>query len=83
MTVSGIRYIEVGDNGEVTRHAIDAVGNNLTATLRWCSTHLEPVWVYGDGSYECPHAVTVGWSPHPHDIASAPWERLRTDRTDR
>jgi hypothetical protein len=64
---SGIRYAEVID-GVLVCHAVDQVGNNLTATLRWCSTHVEPVWVFGDGSYECPHERSVGWAPDGHEI---------------
>lgn len=61
--------------GTVIRHSIDQVGNNLTARLMWCATHVEPVWVFGDGSYECPHDLAVGWnSDVVHVITTPPWE---------
>jgi uncharacterized Fe-S cluster-containing radical SAM superfamily protein len=58
---------------QVTRHAIDQVGNDLTCRLCWCATHVEPVWVFGDGSFECPHEVTVRWNPDGHEIVPFPW----------
>jgi len=68
----GVRFVEVVD-GVVVRRAIDQVYNNLTATLAWCETHVEPVWVYGDGSYTCPHESTVGWNPDGHIIGQLPF----------
>ena len=49
----GVCFVELDASRRVTRHAIDQVNNNLTAQLLWCATHVEPVWVYGDGSFEC------------------------------
>jgi hypothetical protein len=69
---SGVRFAEVVD-GVVVRHAVDQVNNDLTAALRWCATHVEPVWVYGDGSYMCPHERDVGWAPDGHDVVAFPW----------
>lgn len=68
----GVRFAQATE-GKIYRHAIDQVGNNLSAELRWCSTHIEPVWVYGDGSFICPHEETVGWAPDGHEIRSFPW----------
>lgn len=63
-------------NNRVVRYKKDAVGNDLTATLRWCGTHSEPLWEYDDGSTsDCPHALKVGWSPEPHIVTDGPWER--------
>ena len=58
----------------VVRYKRDQVGNDLTAVLRWCSTHQEPVWEYGDGSWECPQTAAVGWDTGDHRIFSGPWE---------
>ena len=69
---SGIRFVSFDDDGTLVRHSVDQVNNNLTATLRWCRTHVEPVWVFNDGSYECPHTTVVGWSPDEHDITEFP-----------
>lgn len=72
----GVRFVTVDDGGVITRHAVDQVNNNLTAVLRWCETHVEPVWVYGDGSFECPHDTTVGWnSDGEHRLADLPAAR--------
>ena len=65
-------FVEYDTHGDLIRHKVDQVNNNLTATLRWCETHLEPVWQYGDGSYECPHTRAVGWNPDGHAIADFP-----------
>lgn len=61
-------------NRRVIRHRVDQVGNDLTAVLRWCSTHHEPVWQYGDGSSECPHVRIVGWDQGACELTDAPWE---------
>jgi hypothetical protein len=67
--------LELDASRRVTRHAVDQVGNNLTAQLLWCAKHVEPVWVYNDGSFECPHTTVVGWdSDGEHDIVAPPWE---------
>lgn len=71
----GVRFVELDASRRVTRHAVDQVGNNLTAQLLWCAKHVEPVWVYSDGSFECPHAAAVGWdSDGKHDLVAPPWE---------
>lgn len=71
----GVRFVELDASRRVTRHAVDQVGNNLTAQLLWCAKHVEPVWVFNDGSFECPHAAAVGWdSDGEHDIVAPPWE---------
>ena len=73
--VRGVRFVELDASRRVTRHAVDQVGNNLTAQLLWCAKHVEPVWVFNDGSFECPHAAAVGWdSDGEHDIVAPPWE---------
>lgn len=69
----GVKFVNV-ENGVIVRHAVDQVGNNLTAVLCWCSTHVEPVWVYGDGSFTCPHQLVVGWaSDGGHEIEPFPF----------
>lgn len=82
----GVRFVELDASRRVTRHAVDQVGNNLTAQLLWCAKHVEPVWVYNDGSFECPHnrsfgyrwdlgTTVVGWdSDGEHDLVAPPWE---------
>lgn len=62
------------DRNRVVRYKVDAVGNDLTAVLRWCDTHSEPVWVYDDGSAECPHTRIVGHDTGDHDLIDGPWE---------
>lgn len=61
-------------NNRVVRYKKDIVGNDLTASLLWCVTHSEPVWQYGDGSYECPHTRIVLVNTDDHVITAAPWE---------
>lgn len=56
------------------RYKRDMVGNDLTATLMWCNTHHQPVWVYDDGSYGCPHTHIVEWDTRDHTIETPPWE---------
>lgn len=68
----GVRYCEQV-NDTIIRHSVDQVGNDLTAVLYWCETHVEPVWVYGDGSHTCPHLRIVGWDPDGHEVVSWPW----------
>ena len=68
------RQTIVTPTGRVVRYHRDQVGNDLTAHLAWCSTHCEPVWVYGDGSWECPHTRAVEWDTGDHVIVAAPWE---------
>lgn len=71
----GVRFVELDASHRVTRHAVDQVNNNLTAQLMWCATHVEPVWVYNDLSFQCPHETCVGWdSDSGHEIVPPPWE---------
>jgi len=80
VVVRGVRFVELDASRRVTRHAVDQVNNNLTAQLLWCATHVEPVWVYGDGSFQCPHAVAVGWdSDGDHNLVAPPWENRIVD----
>jgi hypothetical protein len=65
--------------GRVIRYDKDAVGNDLTATLLWCDRHQEPVWVFGDGSYTCPHERVVEFNTDNHRIVTPPWETALTD----
>lgn len=68
------QVVVVPDTRRVIRYKRDQVGNDLIAVLRWCSTHDEPLWVYDDGSFGCPHEATVGWNPDGHEITDGPWE---------
>lgn len=68
----------VMDSGRVVRYKVDQVGNDLTAVLRWCETHIDPVWVYSDGSFECPHDQITEVHSDDHAIVDAPWERAPT-----
>lgn len=61
----------------VVRDRIDLVGNDLTATLRWCATHNEPVWEFNDGSSGCPYDSVTETSSE-HDIVDGPWEHQRS-----
>lgn len=67
-------FIGVMPTGRVVRYKVDQVGNDLTARLAWCDTHHEPVWVYGDDSYECPHDRITEVRSDDHAIVNAPWE---------
>lgn len=60
--------------GRVRRYRQDMAGNRLDAALMWCASHFEPVWVYDDGSYECPQTRIVEFDDHTHVIVEAPWE---------
>lgn len=71
----GTTNLAVMPTGRVVRYSVDQVGNDLTCVLRWCETHVQPVWVYGDGSYECPHTLVVQHDTKDHVIVEAPWER--------
>lgn len=62
------------DRNRVVRYKVDAVGNDLTAVLRWCETHNEPVWVYDDGSFTCPHDRITEVHTDDHDLIDGPWE---------
>ena len=70
-----VQVVVVPPLGRVVRYKTDAVGNDLTAVLRWCSTHHEPVWVYGDGSYECPQTRVIEFDDGTHVIVDPPWEQ--------
>lgn len=59
--------------GRVVRYSKDQVGNDLTAALQWCDLHDEPVWIYGDGSFCCPHERVVEVA-EDHLIVTPPWE---------
>ena len=75
----GVRSVSVSDTGKTTVDGIDQVGNNLTHTIVWCNVHVCPARLYEDGSFDCWHDCTVGWSPHQHvlgvDIVEGPWEQ--------
>jgi len=60
--------------GRVQRYKVDQVGNDLSTTLMWCNTHHEPVWIYGDGSYQCPYDTIVEVRSDDHEIVAPPWE---------
>ena len=66
------------ENRRVVRSEVDWVGNDLTTVLRWCETHLEPVWVYGDESYECPYDM-ITRVEHEHVLVLPPWEEIPND----
>lgn len=74
LRAKGTQVVVEPTRRRVVRYRTDAVGNDLTAVLRWCATHYEPVWVYGDGSSECPHELIVGWNPDSHELVDGPWE---------
>lgn len=58
----------------IIRYKKDAVGNDLTARLRWCEMHNEPVWFYDDGSYECPWTRVTRDTTANHEVVDGPWE---------
>lgn len=67
----------------VARDRIDLVGNDLTATLRWCPEHNEPVWEFNDGSSMCPRVERDGvWPDDRWDarcpLVDGPWEHQRS-----
>lgn len=64
----------VPESRRVRLYRVDAVGNNLDAVLRWCSTHMEPVWVFDDGSFECPYDRVVQVYSDDHELIDGPWE---------
>lgn len=67
--------VVVTATGRVVRYKSDQVGNDLTAHLAWCATHLEPVWVFSDGSYTCPFDLAVQCPQDDHDLTNPPpWE---------
>lgn len=71
---SQTQVVVVSPHNRVVRYHTDVVGNDLTAVLHWCATHSEPMWVYNDGSGECPHTKTVGLDTGDHAITNGPWE---------
>lgn len=66
----------------VARDRIDLVGNDLTATLRWCPEHNEPVWEFNDGSSMCPRVERDGVPDDRWDVrcplVDGPWEHQRS-----
>lgn len=72
-----VKFVSIED-GKIVRNHIDQVGNNLTARLYWCVTHLEPVWCYGDGSFECPHDRITEVSSDNHVITDL-WKVVGDD----
>jgi hypothetical protein len=68
-------------NGRIVKYKKDMVGNDLTAVLMWCQTHQDPVWVFKDDSYTCPHTREVEIDTHDHVIVEGPWiEEADRDR---
>jgi hypothetical protein len=74
MRESTVEVVVVPDTRRVIRYKKDQVGNDLTAVLSWCETHREPVWVYDDGSYECPWTRITLNRTAEHMIVAGPWE---------
>jgi hypothetical protein len=68
------REIVVDPHQRVTRVYVDYRGREVVATLRWCTTHLEPVWVWDDGSYTCPYDLVIEANTDDHVLDDAPWE---------
>jgi hypothetical protein len=68
----------VPPHNRVIRWHESLVGSDLSAVLRWCETHVEPVWVHNDGSYECPQTLVVEWDTKDHVIVDPPWEAPHT-----
>lgn len=73
----------VPDSRRVRLYRVDIVGNNLDCVLRWCASHYEPVWVFDDGSFECPYDHMIDGCQHmnhtidkpgDHEITDGPWE---------
>lgn len=62
--------IEVDGHRRVIRHG-RLVG---PAVLRWCATHLEPLWIFDDGSFACPHDLMVETTTPDHELVDGPWE---------
>ena len=70
----GKQYVQVEvvpPLGRVVRYKRDMV-----ATLLWCSTHHEPVWLYSDGSYTCPQEWIIEWDDGTHLLVTPPWETV-------
>lgn len=74
MKASTVQVVVVPDSRRVVRYKRDQVGNDLTAVLRWCSTHNEALWVYDDGSFECPHDRITEVRSDDHAVIDGPWE---------
>lgn len=58
----------------LVRDKQDLAGNDLSGVLRWCETHLEPVWVYNDGSYACPQEYVIEYDDGTHVIGNLPFD---------
>jgi hypothetical protein len=60
-------------------HCIMRARPNYTieSTLKWCSTHYEPVWVFSDGSYGCPYDQVVECN-NEHTIVNFPTDPAQT-----
>lgn len=69
-----VQVVVVPASRRVLRYKGDAVGNDLTAVLRWCETHNEPVWEYDDGSFSCTHDLITEVHSDDHRLVDAPWE---------
>lgn len=57
------------DGGTLVRRS-KGLAIDVTARLHWCTTHMECVWVYGDGSHECPHDLVIESSSRDHVLVS-------------
>lgn len=69
-----LQVVVTPDRNRVVRYKRDMVGNDLTCVLRWCDTHDEPLWVYDDGSFECPWTRTTRDTTAEHSVVDGPWE---------
>jgi hypothetical protein len=66
------RKIDVVD-GELVRTILTDTGIvTARAVLKFCTAHLEPVWVYGDGTYSCPHDDILGYPSDTHILSDFP-----------
>lgn len=70
------KWLSVED-GDLVKNE-DHFGHAKTKVLRWCKTHLEPVWVNKDGSFVCPNIIEdpiadPSETGH-HDISKLPIE---------
>ena len=69
-----VQVLVTPDRNRVVRYKVDLVNNDLTCVLRWCETHNEPLWVYDDGSGECPYDRVTEARHDDHVIVDGPWE---------
>jgi hypothetical protein len=74
MSKQSVEIVVNPAQNRVIRYKMDMVGNDLTATLRWCATHNEPLWVYKDKSYQCPYDRVVEVTNDNHVVVDPPWE---------